>query len=82
MRLIDADKIGLTNFEILVCNGDYKEALKMILEKIEKAPTVCDIEQIRAEIEALITDNLIEEQAWAYSYVLQIIDKYKGVKHE
>lgn len=40
MRLIDADKLGLTNTEILMCNGDYKEALKMILEKIEKAPTV------------------------------------------
>ena len=29
MRLIDADEIGLTDFEIVMCNGDYKEALKM-----------------------------------------------------
>ena len=40
MRLIDADKIGLTDFEIFMCNGDYKEALKMLLDKIEKAETV------------------------------------------
>ncbi len=39
-RLIDADNIGLTDFEIVMCNGDYKEALKMLLEKIEKAPTI------------------------------------------
>lgn len=46
-RLIDADKIGLTNFEIFMCDGDYKEALKMILEKINNAPTV-----IAAEVKA------------------------------
>ena len=32
--------IGLTDFEIVMCNGDYKEALKMLLDKIEKAPSV------------------------------------------
>lgn len=32
--------IGLTNLEILMCNGDYKEALKMLLDKIKKAPSV------------------------------------------
>jgi len=30
----------LTNLEILMCNGDYKEALKILLDKIEKAPSV------------------------------------------
>ena len=25
MRLIDADEICLTDFEIVMCNGDYKE---------------------------------------------------------
>jgi len=39
-RLIDADKLGLTDFEIIMCGGDYKEALKMLIEKIENAPTV------------------------------------------
>ena len=49
-RLIDADKIGLTNFEIFLCqNGNpYKNALEMILEKIEKAPII-----IPAEMEVL-----------------------------
>lgn len=33
MKLIDRDKIGLTDFEIFMCDGDYKTALKMILER-------------------------------------------------
>ena len=37
---INRKDIGLTNLEILMCNGDYKEALKMLLDKIEKAPSV------------------------------------------
>lgn len=32
--------IGLTDFEIVMCNGDYKEGLKMLLDKIEKALSV------------------------------------------
>lgn len=32
--------IGLTDLEILMCNGDYKEELKMLLDKIKKAPSV------------------------------------------
>lgn len=39
-RLINADALGITDFEIVMCNGDYKELAKMILEKIENAPTV------------------------------------------
>ena len=41
-RLIDVDKIGLTNFEIILCqNGNpFKNALEMLLEKIENAPTI------------------------------------------
>ena len=42
MRLIDADKLGLTDFEIILCDGDYKEVLKQILCKIENAPTIDD----------------------------------------
>ena len=37
---IDRSKLGLTDFEIVMCDGDYKEALKMLLDKIEKAPSV------------------------------------------
>lgn len=40
MRLIDADLLGLTDMEIFMCNGDYKEALKMLLDKIEHAPAI------------------------------------------
>ena len=40
MRLIDANKLGLTDFEIVMCDGDYKEALKLVLSKIGNAPTV------------------------------------------
>ena len=35
---IEREKIGLTDFEIAMCNGDYKEAFKMLLEKIETIP--------------------------------------------
>lgn len=37
---ISRKDIGLTNLEILMCNGDYKEALKMLLDKIKNAPSV------------------------------------------
>lgn len=45
-RTIDADKLGLTDFEIVLCRGDYKEALKMLIEKIQNAPIV-DAEPVR-----------------------------------
>ena len=32
--------IGLTDFEIIMCNGDYREGLKILLEKIAAAPSV------------------------------------------
>lgn len=37
MRLIDVDDIGLTDFEIIMCGGDYKEALTMLCQKIDNA---------------------------------------------
>lgn len=37
--LIERKAICLTNFEIAMCGGDYKEGMKMLLEKIEAAPT-------------------------------------------
>ena len=40
MRLIDADLLGLTDMEIVMCDGDYKEALKMLIDKIEHATTI------------------------------------------
>lgn len=44
-RYIDAENIGLTNFEIFTCNGDYKEALKLLLLKIENAPSADVVER-------------------------------------
>lgn len=35
---IERDKIGLTNLEIIMCRGNYKEALKMLFDKIESIP--------------------------------------------
>jgi hypothetical protein len=43
VRPIDADKIGLTDFEIFMCQGDFKAGLQMLLQKIDNAPTL-DIE--------------------------------------
>ena len=40
MRLIDADLLGMTDMEIIMCDGDYKEALKMLIDKIDHAPTI------------------------------------------
>ena len=41
-KLIDASKIGLTDFEIILCQkgNPFKNALEMLLEKIEKASTI------------------------------------------
>ena len=41
--LIDRKDLGVTDFEIVMCNGDYKELAKMLLEKIEKAPNATEI---------------------------------------
>lgn len=35
---IERDKIGLTDLEIIMCKRSYKEALKMILDKIASIP--------------------------------------------
>lgn len=43
--LIDRDKVNLTDFEIVMCNGNYKEGMKMLLEKIESAPTIIPAEE-------------------------------------
>lgn len=48
--------IGLTDFEIVMCDGDYKEGLKMLLEKIEKAPSVTPAPKIGHWIKC-IDDN-------------------------
>ena len=41
---IKKEDIGLTDFEIILCKGDFKEALKMLLDKIENMPAADVIE--------------------------------------
>lgn len=43
--LIERKAVGLTDFEIVMCDGDYKEGMKMLLEKIESAPTIIPAEE-------------------------------------
>lgn len=73
MRLIDADALDKARIDYIVSGyandpEDCSEFGKMII----KAPTVCDIEQIRAEIKELAdfenVDVLVD--------VMKIIDKY------
>ena len=41
-KIIDTNNIGLTDFEIVMCSGDYKQGLQMICEKIDNAPTILE----------------------------------------
>lgn len=46
-RLIDAEKLGLTDFEIILCQkgNPFKNALEMLLDKIENAQTIIEAEE-------------------------------------
>jgi len=46
-RLIDADSVMFTNFEIIACEGDYKRAFQLLCEKLDNAPTVDAVEVVR-----------------------------------
>lgn len=67
--------IGLTNLEILMCNGDYKEALKMLLDKIKNAPSVTPQPQTDKAL------NLLAEWAiecgFGYDNIPEEYEKYK-----
>lgn len=43
--LIERKAICLTDFEIAMCDGNYKEGMKMLLEKTESAPTIIPAEE-------------------------------------
>ena len=43
--LIERKAICLTDFEIAMCGGNYKDGMKMLLEKIESAPTIIPAEE-------------------------------------
>lgn len=49
MRLIDADKLGFSDFEIVMCEGSFKAAFEILLEKINSAPSIETPEVIRCE---------------------------------
>ena len=42
--LVDRSKLGLTDFEIVMCDGNFKQALEMLLKKIGDAPTIIEAE--------------------------------------
>lgn len=46
---IKREDAGLTNFEIFMCDGDYKVALKTLLEKIENIPSADVVEVVRCK---------------------------------
>ena len=56
---IKREDVSLSDFEIVMCNGDYKEALKMLLEKVEKIPSADVVERKWIPV----TERLPEEGA-------------------
>lgn len=83
MRLIDADALReqtVKDAEYAKKNGflDLQFEREWLVERIDRQPTVCDIEQIRAEIEALPRElptdarNMVRR-----TRVLDIIGKYR-----
>lgn len=48
MNLIDKDKLGLTDFEIVSCK-DYKEVLQKLLNKIDSAEAVDAVPVVRCK---------------------------------
>ena len=42
--MIDRSKLGLTDFEIVMCDGNFKQALEMLLKKIGDAHTIIEAE--------------------------------------
>lgn len=79
-RLIDEDKLGLTDFEIVMCDGSYKKGLEMLAKKIEDAPTVIpadkdinvptknNADRIRAMTDNELAKFLIDVQTDCASY--------------
>ena len=70
MRLIDGDYL----YNKLVAN---KCPYDLVLQMVKDEPTVCDIEQIRAEIQHLADLELLNMKL-----VLQIIDKHVSADME
>ena len=83
MRLIDVDelkkKIRHWNYNATTSTPTFKFVTE---EDIDYMPTVCDLEQIRAEIEKVfcmsVVTNKLRTPMEVKTEILQIIDKYKA----
>ncbi len=78
---IEREKIGLTDFEIAMCNGDYKEGMKMLLDKIASIPAA----DVRPVVLCRDCKNYIERSgACAYLVVGMREDDFcsRGEKRE
>lgn len=49
MRLIDANALRATDFELVLCGGDYKELCQLLIAKVECAPTVDAVPIVRCK---------------------------------
>lgn len=47
--LIDRSKITMSNFECVMCNGDFKEGLKMYIDKVDQADAVVPAETVEVD---------------------------------
>ena len=70
MRLIDADALK----EKLEIDSPDPEGVDDWISIINKQPTVCDIEQIRAEIDSYCSDN--RDRNDGLYIAMRIIDKH------
>ena len=43
--LIERSAASLTDFEIVMCDGSFRKGLKMLLDKIDNAPTIISAEE-------------------------------------
>ena len=59
---IEREKIGLTDSEIAMCNGDYKEAFKMLLEKIESIHAA----NVRPVVQGEWQFHMFTANSWGY----------------
>lgn len=77
---IARSKLGLSDFEIIMCDGDYKKALKMLLDKIEKTPAADVVERKTAKWlhEQLLPDNVYGHMVAECSacHEVRIVDNY------
>jgi len=44
-NLVDVDEIGLTDFECIMCDGDFKKGMEMLIGKIESAHIIIEADK-------------------------------------